>query len=666
MFRTAALSLTFPLATACIPAQVNHQALEDIAAGRLQKAKASWWGFEATDATACLQAAIDSRVPRLIVDHVGKPWIVRPIQLVSNQEIVFEKGVEVLAKADEFKGGNDSLFTGRLVENVSLIGYGATLRMRRADYADPSRYRKAEWRHIVQFFSSRNIKIYGLTLAESGGDGIYLGTAERGITNQNVHIKDVICDRNYRQGLSVITAEDLLIENTILRDTAGTPPMAGIDFEPNNADEGIVNCVMRNCVAENNNGWGYVAYLAALQADSAPVSLRLENCRAIGNQAGGFAFITGSTEATAVRGQVSLINCEFTRNGGPAFSIGGNPPPPIGCHIAVQGCSFLDNAVDQPTQAPILFSTPDDAAQDVGGVKFIDVLVRDPVARPPMAFVDMAAGFSVSDVNGNLILEEGDQKRNVELTGELLGKWMPVMALKEIPRVSVVGRNFEPLQPLPAGHRIALGNWHLRQTGTACVWARQGEAVTVTINSSQIGQYVMNPVVVGVISPAGREIMQVEVPFGQESPIAFVAQETGLYILRSDAGANCAFYTTSTHPLNLGGASGAVHLIGSTGTLFCYVPPGTKEFGIRLRGEGGREGLKATLLNPAGEFVAEKDNIVRTDMLSVELPQPSPGEIWSLKLEKPSAVVMEDYFIDLLGIPPLWAPRRECLLRPVK
>jgi len=662
MFGIAVLSLGM----ACVHAPVNQQALEDVAAGKLQEARASWWGFEAADATACLQAAIDSRVPRLIVDDVGQPWIVRPIRLVSNQEIVFERGVEVLAKADEFKGSNDSLFTGRQVENVSLIGYGATLRMRRADYADPARYRKAEWRHVVQFLSSRNIRIYGLTLAESGGDGIYLGTAERGVPNKNVHIKDVVCDRNYRQGISVITAEDLLIENTLLRATAGTPPMAGIDFEPNHADECIVNCVMRNCVAEDNNGWGYVAYLAALKASSAPVGLRLEDCRATGNQAGGFAFITGGTEATAVRGQVDLLHCEFRGNGGPAFSVGGNPPPPIGCRITVQGCSFLDNAVDKPLQAPIVFSTLDDSDQDVGGVKFLDVRVRDPVARNPMAFVDMAAGLNVADVTGNLLLEEDGQKRNVELSKEVLGKWMPVIALKKIPRVGVVGKGFEPLQPLPPGQKIALGAWRLRQVGTACVWARQGEAVTVTVNSGQIGQYAMDPIAVGVTSPSGREVLRTEVPFGQESPITFTAPETGLYTLRSDAGSNCAFYTSSTHPLNLGGESGAVHLINSTGTLFCYVPAGTQEFGVRLRGEGFGEGLKATLLNPAGEIVAEKDNIVRTEMLSVELPQPSPGEIWSLKLEKPSALPMEDYSLDVLGIPPLLAPRLECLLRPVQ
>ena len=111
--------------------------------------------------------------------------------------------------------------------------------------------------------SSKNIKVLGLTLALSGGDGIYLGVSKTGVPSENVVIKDVICDRNYRQGISVISARNLLIENTIMRDTGGTPPAAGIDFEPNEASERIVRCVMRNCVAENNQGDGYVFYLPA-------------------------------------------------------------------------------------------------------------------------------------------------------------------------------------------------------------------------------------------------------------------------------------------------------------------------------------------------------------------------------------------------------------------
>ena len=148
-----AIMLTFTaaalLATGLAWAAVNQDTLDRVAAGELTEAKASWWGFDPEDATDVLQAAIDSGVARLTVDHVGQPWVVRPLRLASNQEILFEKGVEVVAKRGEFKGGSDCLFTASNKQNIALIGYGATFRMHRSDYDNPELYKKAEWRHSL-------------------------------------------------------------------------------------------------------------------------------------------------------------------------------------------------------------------------------------------------------------------------------------------------------------------------------------------------------------------------------------------------------------------------------------------------------------------------------------------------------------------------------------
>ncbi|NOX55711.1 MAG: right-handed parallel beta-helix repeat-containing protein [Planctomycetes bacterium] len=299
----------------------NPEAVAKVRAGRLTEAKASWWGFDSEDATDTLQAALDSGVKRLIVENMGRPWIVRPLRVPSNIEIVFEKGAVVEAKRGEFKGGNDSLFHIILQENVALIGYGAILRMHRSDYDRPP-YAKAEWRHVLNIKSSRNVKIYGLTLAESGGDGIYLGTARRGVTNKNIHIKDVVCDRNYRQGISVITAEDLLIEDTVMKNTAGTPPAAGIDFEPNHATEKLVRCVMRRCVAEDNAGVGYAFYLPNLTGASEPISIRLEKCVARGSNRSAFAFTLARANSDGpARGLAEFIDCTFADGRGPAVTI---------------------------------------------------------------------------------------------------------------------------------------------------------------------------------------------------------------------------------------------------------------------------------------------------------------------------------------------------------
>ena len=49
----------------------DEQKLADIAAGKVAQAHAIWWGFDANDSTAQLQAALDCNAPVIIVDCPG-------------------------------------------------------------------------------------------------------------------------------------------------------------------------------------------------------------------------------------------------------------------------------------------------------------------------------------------------------------------------------------------------------------------------------------------------------------------------------------------------------------------------------------------------------------------------------------------------------------------
>ncbi|HAH48340.1 MAG TPA: hypothetical protein DCM07_26545, partial [Planctomycetaceae bacterium] len=110
------------------------------------------------------------------------PWIVTPIQLASDQEIVIEAGVEIHAKKGEFKAATASLLNASLKENIKLTGTGAILQMRRADY-DAAPYQKAESRNGISVRSCSNVTVSGLVIRETGGDGVYLGVSKRGVTN---------------------------------------------------------------------------------------------------------------------------------------------------------------------------------------------------------------------------------------------------------------------------------------------------------------------------------------------------------------------------------------------------------------------------------------------------------------------------------------------------
>lgn len=666
MLRTVLLSAAASslVAAVAVRGQVAPDAarIAQVAAGGVAEARASWWGFDPADATDSLQAAIDSRVPKLIVDNPGRPWVVRPLRLVSNQEIVFEEGVELLAKEGEFKGTNAALVSAANCENITLRGYGATFRMRRADYDNPQLYQRAEWRHCLSIRSCSNVKVLGLTLTESGGDGIYLGTATRGVTNKDILIKDVVCDRNYRQGISVITAENLLIENTVLRDTAGTAPQAGIDFEPNRPEERLVNCVMRNCLSEGNRGHGYVLYVRPLNADSAPMTVRLEGCRARNNAGGAFGLTTGDTPDLAVDGAVELVRCVFESARTPLLSVA---KPAERCRLTVTECELVGQEDDPPQPAPVVLASGQDAETAAGGIEFRNCLIRDPLDRTPLAYVDRGGGIPLRDVTGSLTLERGGQRTEIALTAEVLARWLPVTAMKTFPRLSLQGLTLKPAGK-PAPEMCAFGFAQVRPAGEFLLYAQAGEQVRLEVSFDQVGRYAGKTAPITVTGPGGEAVARVEAPFQQRSPVAFQAPATGVYRITAEPGPNRLSFKASTHPLCLAEGKGPIRLIHSAGEYFFYVPKGTTEFGIRVGGEGVGEAIRAQLVDPQGTVVQEADNVVQTRQFEVTLPAPSPGEIWSLRLAKPSAMAWEDHHVGLRGVLPLLAPSREALLIPVE
>ena len=284
--------------------------------GELAEVHASWWGFDPEDSTAFLQSALSSGMRRIVIDKMESPWISRPLRGASNQTVVFEQGAEIVAKKGEFMNAGDCLLTYFRATNVTLRGSsGSGLRMNRWDYhAAP--YPKGEWRHALSLRSCANFTIEGMSISESGGDGIYVGVDEKSKEpNRNIVVRDCTLDKNYRQGISVISADGFLVERTSMNNTKGTWPSAGIDFEPNHPWEVVTNCVMRDCVCEGNAGSGIDVALGPLGPTSPPISVSVVNCRFSGNVRG-FRFSNPFVGANHLPrgGLVTMTNCLFSAN----------------------------------------------------------------------------------------------------------------------------------------------------------------------------------------------------------------------------------------------------------------------------------------------------------------------------------------------------------------
>lgn len=298
---------------------------------------ASCWGFDERDATGSLQAALDSGAATVVVPFMGetRPWILwangttspnkGAVQLRSNQQVILESGVELQAKRGAFFGTGDCLLQANLVENLTIIGYGATLRMWRADYSRRP-YPKGEWRMGLSLRGVRNVGVFGLTIRETGGDGIYLDSSEqaKGVPPtryncEDVVIHDVLSIANYRQGLSVIGAVNLSVTNSVFADTAGTPPAAGVDLEPDDPQQKISGVFFRNCTFRNNTGAGVDMFFLAFKNYSGTVGASFTDCVVDG--AGSSGYRIAGVLPNGPRGIIAVDGGSVRHTAGPGLAL---------------------------------------------------------------------------------------------------------------------------------------------------------------------------------------------------------------------------------------------------------------------------------------------------------------------------------------------------------
>lgn len=247
-------------------------------------------GNGVTDDTAALQRALTAGANRVVVIPAGT-YITRPIFTASGTTLAFTPGSKLMAKSGY--GTNDRLLNVLDVSNVSIVGNNATIQMRKADYVT------GEQRHCLSINSSTDVRVYDLTLKDSGGDGVYIGADDTGGSySARVLVSGVHADNNRRQGASIASCDSCTIRDSSFTNTTGTDPQYGIDVEPNTAD-----------------------------THSAMRGIRILNCRTSGNAGGGVQVVpdalnsTGGVFDVAVDGLTSDTDGAALGGGGEAFGV---------------------------------------------------------------------------------------------------------------------------------------------------------------------------------------------------------------------------------------------------------------------------------------------------------------------------------------------------------
>jgi hypothetical protein len=268
--------------------------------------------------SSSLSSFLNSEADTLVVMPKRGGWVTGPLRLTrGHRVIVLMPGTEIRAAAGAFLGLNDALVTLYGVRDVHIIGYGARLVMRKAEYNE------GQWRHALSLMGVQRVTVEGLALDSSGGDGIYVdGLRDPSglLESRQVRIAHVTASGNRRQGISVISADDLLVEHSRFEGTSGHDPQAGIDFEPDHDGQRLVNNRIRNSVFAGNAGPPALIDLRRLSGRSEPVSITFEDCL--------FA-ATASSPGTLVRayrgaiteGAIRFSRSTFRNEHGPTLTL---------------------------------------------------------------------------------------------------------------------------------------------------------------------------------------------------------------------------------------------------------------------------------------------------------------------------------------------------------
>ena len=636
------------------------------------------FGYDPEDATRFLQAALDSGEKEIVVDAQKGPWYARPLQGRSNQTIVFEKGAFICAKRGEFHNPHIPLIRFSHCTNVTLRGEGPNLggfRMWRDDYADRSKYKWSEWRHAVSLLSCVNVTLEGISANESGGDGLYISTAGGRNTPAgqapvcvNTVVRNCAFERNYRQGISVIGADGLLIENVVMRDTKGTPPAAGIDFEPNKPWECLKNIVMRNCLSENNEGKGIEIMVAQYDYTSQPISMRFENCRCVGNLSALF-FSHGARDVDypGVDGTFIFENCTFEKSRKRAVSISRKPWSSgrfVFRHLMVDGCG-----VETPDLADFGLSVSGHPGCPVGEYVFEDVTVKQPQARPVISYAKRLGPYEGEPTRFSgamkVVTSAGTHVESFDAAWRASNfVWRAGSALPlppRVPGVPVDARivDAKPGEMAPCAHAFvrgkgkffvfhasAAGEVHLRMVQT-CIGKRDYGAVKRPMRIYRLGDEQPVP---GVAVAMPRE---------PEGGVAtFKVPGPGFYQLEILTGGNGVAVLAADVPVALDATRGLTSLVapsrngaasrrwrGEAAKLFFWVPAG-RTFGCVAAGEDS-ESVGLTLANPIGEVVWREpavSGVARTVQTA------TTAGLWSLSLAAPALGAYEDHAVSLNGV----------------
>lgn len=233
--------------------------------------------------TMAIQSAIDQVAKAgggtvFVPDGTYMVDAVKRIYLKSN--ITFSMSKDAVLKAIPNNSDKYDILRIQSASNVNVIG--GTVLGERNQHLAPA-VKESQYGYGVSIVSSQHVVIEGVTARDLWGDGFYVGGGTPTTPSIDVKFCSVIADNVRRNGISITSVNEAVVQDSIFQNTNGANPQAGIDLEPN-AGETVQNVqVVRSQFLDNAHA-GIEFYGNAI--NSKILNVTIDHNTLVGNTAG--------------------------------------------------------------------------------------------------------------------------------------------------------------------------------------------------------------------------------------------------------------------------------------------------------------------------------------------------------------------------------------------
>lgn len=231
------------------------------------------------------------------------------LQLKSNSKLIFNQYSKLIMESN----GQTNYGILNLINLNNVKVYYANIEGDKYGHLN----NKGEWGMGINIIGSKNISIQNAKVSKCWGDGIYMDCFQN-THPTNISIYKAVLNDNRRNGISIISGENIKINYVLAANTKGTKPEAGIDIEPDDNKRILKNINLNNITTYRNGRDGILIALEALVGMSPKnVTISISNHFDDGSPSGLHFYKTTyklPAKGKLLTGQITVSNSEWINN----------------------------------------------------------------------------------------------------------------------------------------------------------------------------------------------------------------------------------------------------------------------------------------------------------------------------------------------------------------